>query len=96
MIDLVTFLIYALAAYRVTRFIIEDTLPERVRNAIWNRFPPTHGIGYLITCYWCMGFWVATVFTVGYILVPSVMFYIALALALSSAVGITSKLLDRD
>ena len=94
--DLLTFLIYALAAYRVTRFIIEDSLPERVRNAIWNRFPPTHGIGYLITCYWCSGFWVATILTVGYILVPSVMFYIALALALSTTTGIISKLLDRD
>lgn len=94
--DLLTFLIYALAAYRVTRFIIEDSLPERVRNAIWNRFPPTHGIGYLITCYWCSGFWVATLLTVGYILVPSVMFYIALALALSTTTGIISKLLDRD
>ena len=94
--DLLTFLIYALAAYRVTRFIIEDSLPERVRNVIWNRFPPTHGIGYLITCYWCSGFWVATLLTVGYILVPSVMFYIALALALSTTTGIISKLLDRD
>lgn len=94
--DLLTFLIYALAAYRVTRFIIEDSLPERLRNRIWDRFPPHKGIGYLITCYWCSGFWVATLLTVGYILVPSVMFYVALALALSTTTGIISKLLDRD
>lgn len=94
--DLLTFVIYALAAYRATRFIIEDSLPERLRNKIWERFPPHKGIGYLITCYWCTGFWVATLLTVGYILVPSVMFYIALALALSTTTGIISKLLDRD
>ena len=94
--DFLTLTIYALAAYRITRFIIEDSLPERLRNRIWDRFPPHKGIGYLITCYWCSGFWVATLLTVGYILVPSVMFYVALALALSTTTGIISKLLDRD
>lgn len=95
-IDLITFVIYILAGYRITRFIIEDSLPEPVRNAIWKKFPPTYGIGYLITCYWCSGFWVATLLVIGYILIPSVMFYVALVLALSATTGIISKLLDRD
>jgi hypothetical protein len=94
--DPITFLIYALAGYRVARFIIEDTLPERLRNAIWKKFPPHTSLGYLLTCYWCTGFWVATLLTIGYILVPSVMFFVALALALSATTGIISKFLDRD
>jgi hypothetical protein len=94
--ELFTFVIYALAVYRSSRFIIEDVLPEPLRNKIWDRFPPSHGLGYLITCYWCTSFWVATAFTIGYILIPSVVFYIALILALSATTGIISKLLDRD
>ena len=94
--DLVTLLIYILAGYRITRFIIEDVLPEPLRNKIWDRFPPHKGIGYLITCYWCSGFWVATLLTVGYILVPSVSFFICLPLAISAGIGIISKYLDRD
>jgi hypothetical protein len=96
MIELTTLLIYVLAGYRITRFIIEDALPETIRNKIWNRFPPSHGVGYLITCYWCSGFWVATLLTIGYILIPSVLFFICLALAISAGIGIISKYLDRD
>ena len=94
--ELLIFIVYILAAYRISRFIIEDALPERVRNWIWKRFPPTHGLGYLITCYWCTSVYVATLLVIGYILVPSVMFYVALVLALSATTGIISKLLDRD
>lgn len=96
MIDLITAAILILAVYRATRFVVEDALPEPVRNKIWDRFPPTHGLGYLITCYWCTSFWVATAFVIAYILVPSVVFYISLILALSATTGIISKLLDRD
>lgn len=94
--DFITLLIYVLATYRLTRFVVEDALPEPIRNAIWDRFPPTHGLGYLITCYWCSSFWIATILTTGYILIPSVMFYVALILALSATTGIIEKLLDRD
>lgn len=94
--DLLTLIIYVLAVYRATRFVVEDVLPENLRNRIWDRFPPTHGIGYLITCYWCSSVYIATLFAIGYILVPSVTFFVALILALSATTGIIEKLLDRD
>ena len=88
--------VFALATFRITRFIIEDVLPEPLRNLVWKYFPPHKGIGYLITCYWCTSFWVATLLTIGYILIPSVLFFICLPLALSAVTGIISKYLDRD
>ena len=96
MVDPMMFFIYALAGYRITRAIIEDVIFEGVRNRIWNRFPPTHGLGYLITCPWCTGMYVATALCAGYILIPSVMSIIATALALAASIGIINKLLDRD
>lgn len=94
--DLVTLIIYALATFRVSRLVIEDAVFETLRNKIWDRFPPSHGLGYILTCYWCSSIYIATAFTIGYILIPSVMFYVALFLALSATTGIISKLLDRD
>ena len=88
--------VFALATFRITRFIVEDVLPEPIRNAIWKRFPPHKGLGHLITCYWCSSVYVATLLTIGYILIPSVLFFICLPLALSAVTGIISKYLDRD
>lgn len=96
MIDPFLFIIYALAGYRITRAVIEDVIFESLRNRIWERFPPHKGLGYLITCPWCTGVYVATLLTTGYILIPSVMSIIATLLALAASIGIISKLLDRD
>lgn len=46
------------AAYRVTRFVVEDSLLDRPREAILTRYPPSsHKFGYLISCPFCAGFW---------------------------------------
>lgn len=93
--SLVELIVYGLAVYRASRFIIEDHLPEPIRNAIWRKFPPSHGIGYLITCYWCTSFWVASIIIICSILIPSVVFIICAILALSAIAGIVSQLVDR-
>lgn len=87
--------VLALAAYRLTRFLVEDHLFNGLREWVWKRWNPGTKLGYLFTCYWCMGFWMSSFVVVGYILVPSVMFIVALVLALSAAVGIISKIVDR-
>lgn len=56
----VWFIIYALAAYRVTRLITHDSLPPmaRLRDYVldrWGHSPWSE----LIVCPWCMGFWVS-------------------------------------
>ena len=94
--DFLELTVFALATFRLTRFVVEDVLPEPLRNIIWKRFPPHKGLGYLITCYWCSSFWIATLLTAGYILIHSVLFFICLPLALSAVTGIISKYLDRD
>lgn len=82
----------SLAVYRITRFIVEDHLFEKPREAIFNRFPPeTSKFGYLFTCYWCMGFWVATLVTIGFILVPSAMLIVCFPFAVSAIVGLVSE-----
>ena len=94
-IDLVFFIILALASWRITRFLIEDHLFGPLRDRIWSKFPPeSTKIGYLFTCYWCMGFWVAAIVVVSYILVPVVAIPVLTVFALSAIVGLIDTKLN--
>lgn len=64
-LNLVTFVILAAAAYRLTRLVVIDDISAPVRNA-WTSFladHPTKITGWfldLFTCTWCAGVWVST------------------------------------
>jgi len=92
MTELVSFVILGLAVYRLTRLIVEDTVFEKIREKIFSKFSPsTSSIGYLLTCYWCTSMYVATLVTIGYILVPSIFIIICLPFALSAIAGLISE-----
>jgi Protein of unknown function (DUF1360) len=84
-----------LATYRLSRIIIEDTIMERFRHFVWRHFPYDKTIGYLITCYWCMGFWISSLFVVAYIIVPIPTIAVSSVLAISAAAGILAAWMDR-
>jgi hypothetical protein len=87
-IDPFTFVILALAAFRITRLITTDRIFDSLREKIWNKFPPNRvNVGYLITCDWCTSIWVAPIVIFSYVLVPSVVFVVSLVLATSAVVG---------
>lgn len=93
-LELTELIVLALAVYRICRLIIEDAVTEKVRDAIWSKFPPSHGIGYLITCYWCTGFWVASLVVVLFMIIPVPTIAASLVLALSALAGIIAARLD--
>lgn len=51
------FALIALAAYRVTRLIAVDDITYRPRQWVGRRLPPY--VDALVTCPWCVGFWVS-------------------------------------
>jgi len=77
-----TFVILALAAFRVTRVITTDVVFESVREKIWKKFPSSKGFGYLITCDWCTGFYVSIAFVLAYLLVPVIVYVVSLVLSI--------------
>jgi hypothetical protein len=93
--NLITLVVTTLAAYRVTRFLVEDFLFEPVRNWIWKKFPPSTKIGYLFTCYWCMSFWVAIKLVALSLLLPEFTFVVSLVLAISALVGLIQTRVER-
>lgn len=93
---MVEFLVLSLAAYRLTRLIIRDTIVDSLRNKVWDRFPPeSTKIGYLISCPWCMGFWFSLGLYFCYTIVPLQTLWISHVLALSAVVGLLTALDDR-
>ena len=82
----------ALGTHRLARLIIEDAILETPREALFKRFPPeTTRIGYLLTCYWCLSIWIALIFVLCYILVPTATLVAALILTISSVTGLLSE-----
>jgi hypothetical protein len=94
-IDLFGFAILALAAYRVTRFIVIDHLFEPIREKIWSKWPPSTKFGYLLTCYWCTGFWVSLIFVILAFLLPDLTFVVSLVLSISALIGLISVFEER-
>lgn len=86
-----TFVILALAAFRVTRVITTDVVFESVRERIWKKFPPSKGFGYLITCDWCTGFYVSIAFVLAYLLVPVIVYVVSLVLSISAIIGLLAN-----
>jgi hypothetical protein len=86
----------ALAAYRLTRLVIEDRVPfEQTRDWIFNRWPES-ALAEALGCPWCSGMWVAAGATVASSFAPQVWRPLARTLALSAAIGLLSTWENRD
>lgn len=94
-IEISHLVILILGVYRLTRLIIEDTITEPIRNWIWDRWGYEKGVGYLVTCYWCTSFWVASLTVILYTIVPIPTTAIMLVLALSAGAGLIAARIDQ-
>jgi Protein of unknown function (DUF1360) len=64
-------LLEVLAAYRLTRLVVEDGLTAPVREWVWRRFPvESSRLGYVLSCPHCTGVWVAGLVVGVNVLVP--------------------------
>lgn len=88
----------ALASYRLTRLIVEDKITdgirEKVRHAAMRSVdsPGTAAkINTLLSCPWCVGWWVACGVVVARKVAPRIWEPVATALALSATTGIIAE-----
>lgn len=93
-ITAVQFVIYALAAFRLTHLITTDAILDGFRNWVWGKWSYTSKIGYLITCNWCTGFWVSLLLVLGILVLPQATFVVSLILAISAAIGLISAWIE--
>lgn len=87
----VAIIILALAAYRIARLIVTDTIADRPRNWLF-----THGpvwLSELLNCMHCTGFWVGLAVAGAYLAAPVVVPKVLLPFALA---GVVSLLAEHD
>lgn len=80
------FVVDALAAYRITRLITEDTitagLRDRVRSPVLRKF---------VNCPWCVGFWVSCGVVTARTVAPRTWAPVATAFALGATTGVIAE-----
>lgn len=104
--DLVLFMLLALASYRVTRLVTTDKITEpifdRLRFGLERRWYAKHGpegsdthfnskLAFLLSCPWCLGFWVSGAATLLVSLVYGLDYPIVTWFALSTVVGFLGR-----
>ena len=87
-------LILALAVFRVYRLIAEDDIFDRPRDWAFDKLAEERleKLDKLITCPWCLGFWLSVIAWVAWMLSPAWTVGLAFPWALSAAVGLIAKL----
>ena len=94
-ITAITFVILALAAFRLTHLVTTDAIADGFRTKVWKKFPPSTKIGYLITCNWCTGFWVSIFLVISYLILPVATLVVSLVLDISASIGLISAWIER-
>jgi len=94
--SILQFIILGLATYRITRLFIRDTILSTPRDWFWSKFPPESSkLGYLLTCEWCLSFWIGSLLVFSAIIIPSVTYVIAAVFAVSAVTGLLTAYEDK-
>lgn len=80
----------ALAVFRLTRLVLNDSITAPARQSITSRGPDW--VLTLLTCPWCMSFWLAILVVVLQTTVPSQWLYASAVLAFSAVAGLLDRL----
>ena len=92
MIQLLDYVILALAVYRLTRLVTTDVIFNKYREKIWAKYPiEKEGIGYLITCDWCTSIWVSSLVVCMYKIAPDIAIAVWGVFALSAVAGLMNR-----
>lgn len=85
----------ALATYRLTKLLQQDTIPPlpKLRDKFMDKFGATPW-GELATCVWCASIWCGALVAIARRVSPRLWDPIAATLAASAVTGITAELLD--
>lgn len=93
------FAILSLGSYRVWRLVAVDTITEPIRDRVFRMAEYQAGredryrfkLDELVTCPWCLGFWIAIAVWGVWQLVPHATLVVLTPFALNAAVGYMGK-----
>jgi hypothetical protein len=84
----------AVAVWRIVRFVQRDSLVERQREELINRYGHLK-IAELLTCPWCLSIWVGAAVVLARAGAPRLWGMIARGLAFSAGAGVITGLVDK-
>jgi len=88
----ITFIKDSLAAYRLTRLVVEDVITSELREKIFEKYPPhDKSWSYALTCYHCAGLWTGLVVAVARVAAPRAWDPISNGLAAAAVTGLISE-----
>lgn len=92
------FVLVALAAYRLTRFLTFDTFPlvRRPREWLEKKLPEGHWLSELTMCAFCMSGWVTPLVVAGWVWGGPGVRWAVTVLAAWGAVALAFAALDKD
>lgn len=91
-----TIALSVIAIYRITALFIEDKIFDRPRDYIHSKLSGSWtDIPYLISCYWCLSFWIGLLCLPLMLLVPWIWGPLALVLSASAVSGILGSVVIR-
>lgn len=89
-------LVDGLAAYRLTRLVVEDTITAPIREKIFEKYPPSpDSWSYALTCTYCASMWVGAGIVATRVVAPRAWRAAALGLALSGVVSLIQSREER-
>ena len=98
------FLVFILATWRLARLLAEEAGPfdvlEKLRHLAGVRYddvPQPYGSNELaqgLLCVWCSSVWIGAGWALGWFLIPSLSFWLALPLALSGGAMLMNELTE--
>ncbi len=101
-----TFLMFALASFRLTHLVVFDAITEFLRAPFLrekavsrpdggegSRQVPKNQVGYLLTCYWCAGIWSSAGLLGLRLLAPRIGRALLLVLSISGAQALLEALI---
>jgi hypothetical protein len=77
--------VVALAATRITVLVVADAIADRPRDWLMQTRPPW--VSVLLSCFWCVGWWVGIAFGLAWLLWPVGTATVAVPLAVAYACG---------
>ena len=90
--DALELVVDALATFRLTRLVVEDEIAAPIREAVWKKYDVTDSkIGYLLTCPWCVSFWVGAGVVAAHQIAPDQWKPVARVFAMSALTGMIAS-----
>lgn len=96
-INPITLLLSVFAVYRITAIVVDDRVFDSIRDFIFAKFGTSRlQISYLITCYWCLSFWVGLLVALPMMLfLPFIWGPLAFVLTASAVAGMLGTVIPR-